>query len=114
MKSFVRFMLVVAVCLFASCGKNPTEVMRGQNSGGVRFTEIVDFGNGVYYFPYVRADFGRNLSRFIAEHPELRYVDAAPDGTGSRDGTYDSMSGYEHGRTVGYFVVFEPREKARE
>ena len=110
MKNFVKFVLGLMVCLLVGCGTDPMEPMKNVPTGSKLVKEIVDFGNGVYYFPYIRAEYGRTLSHFIATHPELRYVDAAPDGTGDAGGTYDSALSYEYGRTVGYFVVFEKRE----
>jgi hypothetical protein len=96
----VMFFAVFFVC----CGHwvDSAKVRNSQNgSSEVKFTEIMDFGNGVYYFPYIRENFGNSLSNFIGNHPELEYVNSTGDGTGG--------GGYENGRDMGYFVVF--REK---
>jgi len=54
---------------------------------------IVDYGNGVYYFEATEAVFGNALSKFISEHPKLQVITMAPNDTGG------------HGFTLGYFVV---------
>lgn len=54
--------------------------------------EIINYGNGVYYFEQTEDDFGKALSKFIAEHPELRLVVISGE-------IYDQE---------GYFVIFEP------
>lgn len=51
-----------------------------------------DFGNGVYYFAYVKAEFGTVLASFKATHKIISVVE---DGTGL------------YGVTVGYFVICE-------
>ncbi|MCK9578205.1 hypothetical protein M0R01_01770 [bacterium] len=56
---------------------------------------ITDFGNGVYYFECEGEVFGSTLSAFIGNHPELEVVSIAGD------------DAYNHGRTIGYFVVFK-------
>lgn len=51
----------------------------------------VDYKNGVYYFPCIRAEFANTLSRFRAEHPDLEIVDVT--GNGNND----------------YFVIVSPK-----
>ncbi|NTW13892.1 MAG: hypothetical protein HGA31_02580 [Candidatus Moranbacteria bacterium] len=58
---------------------------------------IIDYGNGVYYFPHTEADFGNALSKFRKDHPELRQTTAVGNGTGGA------------GSDIGYFVTFEKR-----
>jgi hypothetical protein len=67
---------------------------------------ITDFGNGVYYFPYLRSTFAKNLSDFIANHPELEYVNSTGDGT-----RYGMRTG---GIEQGYFVVFHKKPSAEK
>lgn len=71
---------------------DPSKVSQSTNSGGV-----IDYGNGVYYFSFSEAAYGKALSEFMGEHPDLKLVSQAGDGTGF------------HGNDRGYFVVFEPR-----
>jgi len=61
-------------------------------------SRIVDYGNGVYYFPNAEADFSNTLSYFIEKHPELELVSMAGDDT--------ATSGF----TCGYFVVFRGKQ----
>lgn len=62
--------------------------------------KIVDYGNGVYYFPFDgvrRKDtVGETLSAFITKHPELQLV------------TMSSLNSSALG-TIGYLVVFEDK-----
>jgi len=58
----------------------------------------VDYGNGVWYFDAVRANFGNKLAAFVAVHPELELVTMTGDATGT------------NGFDLGYFVIF--RKKA--
>ena len=58
---------------------------------------VIDYGNGVYYFPFNRAAYANALSKFIQDHPDLRLVSQAGDGTDFQ------------GTDGGYFVIFEPR-----
>lgn len=60
--------------------------------------DIVDYGNGVYYFDATRDTFANKLSAFIMAHSELEFVGM----TGDSDSTY--------GISRGYFVVFRERE----
>lgn len=69
---------------------NPDKVSQTTESN-----KIVDYDNGVYYFPYARAEYAKALSNFIGDHPDLRLVSQ----------TGDPISGQDQG----YFVVFEPR-----
>lgn len=58
---------------------------------------VIDYGNGVYYFPYTSALFGNKLSAFIKEHEQLELVGLASNGTGG------------YGTNKGYFVYFRER-----
>jgi len=63
-------------------------------------SNIVDYGQGVFYFPYVKAEFGNNLSAFLKNHPNLEVASIAPDSihVNGFDGDWSA--------TVGYFVTF--------
>jgi len=57
----------------------------------------VDYGNGVYYFDSIGANFGNDLAAFIASHPDLELVAMTGNGTGT------------YGEDGGYFVVFKKK-----
>lgn len=54
----------------------------------------IDYGNGVYYFPYVGADFANALSSFRKANPDMEQESM----------TGDAAGGY--GVDSGYFVTF--------
>lgn len=89
MKS-LRFLVVASLLTFAACNRANDP----DNVGKPVVTEAVDYGNGVYYFPYEEAKFGNALSQFIKRHDELELVAITGDGNGS------------YGRDTGYFAVF--------
>lgn len=62
--------------------------------------QVVNYGNGVYYFLTNVSDFGNSLSKFIAEHPELEVSAMAGNGTGF------------YGADIGYFVTFKEKAKS--
>jgi hypothetical protein len=75
---------------------------------------MTDYGNGVYYFPSVEADFGNALSMFLQNHTNLEVGAIGGDvrrRVGSRNTplTEPDAGACEYGATVGYFVTF--REK---
>lgn len=67
---------------------------------GVKLEQVrvVDYGNGVYYFPWTGARFSQELSIFLAKHPKFKVVSITDDW--SYLGTKP--------RVRGYFVVFQP------
>lgn len=60
----------------------------------IETSDIVSYGNGVYYFPFTEEEFGKALSLFIQENPNLQLLSFSGDGT---DG---------YGKDIGYFAVF--------
>jgi len=60
--------------------------------------EVINYGNGVYYFPYKEDEFGVELSLFFKDHRELEFVSFTSNNIGTA------------GRTVGYFVIFRTKE----
>ncbi|MEI7919396.1 MAG: hypothetical protein WCH65_04260 [bacterium] len=107
--------LVAAIIIFilASCGNTQTKTQQtktivgkdgkeyvvagsiSQYSPTIEEGKITPFGNGMYYFGFVEDNFGKQLSLFIDQHPELRMVSFT---------TNDRKNGF----TIGYFVKFEP------
>ena len=57
--------------------------------------EAINYGNGVYFFPYLGAEFGNTLSGFIAEHINLELVSFSQEQFG--------FGG------VGYFIIFKEK-----
>ncbi len=88
----------VLLCVVAGCdgAANPSNVT------AVSPTKVVDYKNGVYYFDYIEEDFANALSKFIADHPDLEFVDAIGNGSG------------EYGCNMGYFVVFRKKQLPAE
>jgi hypothetical protein len=58
---------------------------------------IIDFGNGVKYFPFTGKEFGKKLSEFLGNNTNLEEKVVAPDDFNS------------YGIIKGYFITF--REK---
>lgn len=60
--------------------------------------QIKDFGNGVYYFPFVDDEFRKIISTFLSSHTNLEVV--ASDGDVVKFGGWDSGYGATSGHTV--------------
>lgn len=82
--------LIVFGLLFFHAWKMQTE------ERGVSILEPNDYGNGVYYFGATGAKFAKSLSKFKADHPELKVTAIASDTFGK-------------GHLCGYWVNFEER-----
>lgn len=63
---------------------------------------IVNYGNGVYYFPYTGALYGSVLSWFIGQHPDLELSSAVIV-------SYDDSNSLSVKHT-GYFVTFRTKK----
>lgn len=83
--------IVLVVVAISSCDSAAKNGIATDTEG------IVSYGNGVYYFAYIKEDFGSNLSSFLEKNPSLKVNSMAANGSGS------------HGRDIGYFVVTEER-----
>ena len=96
----MRYFLIAAMLLLgfsSACGPPPTPEVREAE----RASKIRAQGNGIYYFKF-GGSFGKELSRFMDEHPELELVNFAP---------YTDSRGYG-GATLGYFVYFRGEESS--
>lgn len=89
--------LIIVVAMFAGCVPLPPPEKIRESGTVVKTIEIEDYGQGIYYFPYSREDFGYSLSDFMSRHSELELVTIAV-ATGSQGGT------------LGYFVVFHAKQ----
>lgn len=90
--------MVLTSCL-SGCD-DPASNQTNVNIATASTAGIIDYGNGVYYFPYKLDGFGNSLSRFIKDHPEYELIALSGSGQG------------DYGRDDGYFVVF--RVKGRD
>ncbi|MBI4991730.1 MAG: hypothetical protein HZB99_00740 [Candidatus Harrisonbacteria bacterium] len=79
---------LLAVALLAACdaAKDPNNIKK---SG----CTPLDYGNGVYYFPCIEANFANALSTFLKNFPMMEVSAMTGNGNGS------------YGHNMGYFVV---------
>ncbi|MFA6228070.1 MAG: hypothetical protein WC668_02685 [Patescibacteria group bacterium] len=101
--------ILVLIIITSGCGNDPADPanvksvptanmeMPADSLAVPNFPDIIDYGNGVYYFSHNRANFGNTLSMFIKTHPELELVSVAADNSGI------------YGATIGYFVVLKSK-----
>lgn len=61
-----------------------------------QYSYVRDYGNGVFYFPYAKDEFGREFSAWRAVHKGWIIIAIAPDDTEA------------YGYTRGYFVIANP------
>ncbi|HEY0908030.1 MAG TPA: hypothetical protein VGE35_01635 [Candidatus Paceibacterota bacterium] len=62
--------------------------------------QIVDFKNGVYWFPWSGNEYRTQLSLFRTQNPQLRFVSASPEIGSSMAGSVD---------VIGHNVYFEAK-----
>ena len=60
---------------------------------------VVNYGNGIYFFPYTGSDFGNACSQFLGQHPELEIAGIA----------IDEEKDAAQKRANGYFVYFRKK-----
>lgn len=76
----------------------PSDPANVKNINSVMSTaRVVDYHNGIYYFPFRMAEFGNRLSAFITQHGELKFLGCAASDVDA------------YGVTSGYFCFFEKR-----
>ena len=92
--------LVVSIAVIPGCSLNGSDPRNADNVGASSPNAVVDYHNGVYFFPYRGSEFGNTLSHFIAQHPHLELASIAPYSTP-----------VDYAEIKGYFIVF--REKPR-
>jgi len=95
MKKVFFLVVIGSILLLSACDSTADHKNIVTNKDA---TNVVNYGNGVYYFNYTRANFANTLSSFIAYHSELELVAITGNGT----------AGY--GKDAGYFVVFRPKK----
>jgi hypothetical protein len=89
----IALLVIVAVIYSCNPTANPSNV---RPSGDI--SAVVDYGHGVYYFPYKGQEFGNAISVFIGSRPEIEYIGSTGDGNGA------------YGRDQGYFVFFRQKQ----
>lgn len=104
MKNIVLAILISN--LFFVCACRPPIADDPKNINQINFSPL-DYGNNVYYFSTIGAEFGNALSGFLKNHPELRLLSIAPDENGRKDGRFV-------GTISGYFVIFEKRNQSND
>ncbi len=91
--------LFLVCCLFLiGCVKEPGNKENVVSRDNEVLKEVVTYGQDVYYFGYVGADFGNTLAAFLKRASDLEVASMAVN---------PSANGYPQG----YFVVFRPKKK---
>lgn len=93
----MKKLLLIVLLIFIPACRSANDVSRVRQVNPAELP-VIDYGNGVYYFPATEANFANNLSAFLYNHPELELVSVTGDGTDV------------HGRDAGYFVVFRKKK----
>jgi hypothetical protein len=96
MKALLVIIAAITALMTTACAVNESNQPR--NIGQTKIIAPLDYGNGVYYFPIVSAEFGNSLSAFIKQHPEMEMLSIAPTDEG-----YQSIHGY--------FVIFKNKRQ---
>ena len=94
------YILIVVIVLFVGLFLIPdtNAASKGPNSNfNPTLNNPVDYGSGVYYFPYKGNKFGMALAYFLKTNPRKRITSVSGDGTSG------------HGSTAGYFVTTEDK-----
>ena len=92
--------LIVSIAVIPGCALNGSDPGNADNVGNSSPNAVVDYHNGVYFFPYTGSEFGNTLSHFIAQHPHLELASIAPYSKPANKVTIN-----------GYFVVFHEKPR---
>ena len=95
----MKTLLLVCCFFLVSCMKNPGDqkfvsIKEDQNV----FPEVVSYGQGIYFFDSVGADFGNTLAAFLRKNSDLELGSMV-------------IHTSANGSPMGYFVVFRPRKR---
>ncbi|MDO8669543.1 MAG: hypothetical protein Q7K65_04585 [Candidatus Buchananbacteria bacterium] len=106
MKKYLALVIIVVIIVCSGCNDaaNPGNVAYNDMAihPPIGINAVVNYQNGVYYFPFTESEYGNALSLFNAIHPELEVTAMSPNDTGG------------YGRTVGYFVTFRVKDGVME
>lgn len=81
--SFLTFCFILFVGM--GCVVNPAADPK--NVANMQTCYVVDYGEGVYFFPYIQQDFGNALASFLRQNPSLQ-VTGIVYSTGDADGHF--------------------------
>jgi|GEM_PF-6889416 len=81
--SFLAFLFILLVG--TGCVVNPASDPK--NVTNMQTCYVVDYGEGVYFFPYILQDFGNALASFLRQNPSLQ-VTGIVYSTGDADGHF--------------------------
>lgn len=87
----MRLLSILLVLFYVGCDSPAADPKKVVTNAEV--SAVVDYGEGVYYFPYVQQNFGNALASFLHKNPSLQVSAIAGEGAGI------------DGIDVGYFVV---------
>jgi hypothetical protein len=89
----------------------PNNVLRGVLVGKEHrpILRIINYGNGVYYFPYTRAHFLNVLSWFKSQNTNLVVTAISVDAVNVTYRTYGGHENVDYNKFVGYIVNTEKR-----
>lgn len=82
-------MICLSAILFVGC------IEQTVITSGDAVSKVIDYKNGVLYFPYTRSDFAKVLSAYREKHPEIKIISICGNGNDT------------NGRDAGYFVIVE-------
>lgn len=88
------FMLAILIAITAVACNDPMIPQKSQE-----YPQVSSYGNGVFYFPYTRYEFGKALSSWREKHnfkSACQIISVVSDDT------------YGYGSTTGYFVITYP------
>ncbi|MEK9131566.1 MAG: hypothetical protein AAB447_01505 [Patescibacteria group bacterium] len=113
MKKCLLLASVLALTFIVS-GCDPASVKKTVSSSEQRGEKVLSYGSNVFYFPYTRTEFGKQLSQFLELHPEKEVTAMTPDIVrmmGNKILSQDNPVPFDSdwGGCVGYFVTFRDK-----
>jgi len=100
MKKGSFLLLLLLTISVSGCGWfKDSDAADPENVGKPTPNFVVDYGNGIYFFPYTGSDFGNACSHFLGQHPNLEIAGIA----------IDEESDGAKKRANGYFVYFRKK-----
>lgn len=75
---FFCFLFIFAIGCGSKDAKRQNNPKNVAFDNGEQKSEILNYGNGVYYFPYIQDDFANALSAFRGQYPELELITITP------------------------------------
>jgi len=94
----MRLLSILLVLFCVSCDSPAADPKKVVTNAEI--SSVVDYGEGVYYFPYIQQNFGNALASFLRKNPSLQVTAIAGNGA----------LGY--GADMGYFVTCQTKTVA--